>query len=256
MIPKIIHYCWLSNDPMPSLIENCLNSWDQHLKDYEIIFWNKDRADKLQSKWVNQAYENKKYAFAADYIRLYAIYHYGGIYMDTDIEVLKPFDKLLDLPYFIGTEGKGIVEAGVFGAEAKSDWIKNCLEYYHDREFINNYGEMDTTPLPGIMMRQIQKTRNISLIPQINDTTIDLYQNPKQLLMLPHDYFCAKDGGTGIVTTTEDTFCIHHFAMSWIPARNRFLTLIKHKLISIIGIKPVYKLIDWFHLKKIKITNP
>ena len=96
MIPKIIHYCWLSDDPVPETLQGYMKSWKEKLPDYEFILWNFNRFDKSSSIWVSQAFDNKKYAFAADYIRLYAVYNYGGIYMDMDIEVLKSFDDLLN----------------------------------------------------------------------------------------------------------------------------------------------------------------
>ena len=104
MIPKIIHLCWLSGDPYPPKIAKCLETWKKHLADYEIILWDTNRFDLNSSIWVRQAFEKKKYAFAADFIRFYALYHFGGIYLDSDVEVLKSFDDLLDLPYFMGVE--------------------------------------------------------------------------------------------------------------------------------------------------------
>lgn len=101
MIPKKIHYCWLSNDPYPEKIEKCINSWKEKLPDYEIIKWDLNRFPLEKSLWVKQAYEARKYAFAADYIRLYALATEGGIYLDSDVEVLKSFDDLLDFPYFV-----------------------------------------------------------------------------------------------------------------------------------------------------------
>ena len=100
MISKVIHLCWLSGDPYPEKIKKCIDSWKRVLSDYEIILWDTKRFDLDSSIWVKQAFEAKKYAFAADYIRFYALYHYGGIYMDSDVEVLKSFDDLLHLPYF------------------------------------------------------------------------------------------------------------------------------------------------------------
>lgn len=106
MIPKIIHYCWLSGDPVPQNLQDYMATWKAKLPDYEFILWDRNRFDLHSSEWVRQAFEARKYAFAADYIRLYAVYHYGGIYMDMDIEVVKPFDELLDSPYFSATKRK------------------------------------------------------------------------------------------------------------------------------------------------------
>ena len=97
MIPKIIHYCWLSSDPIPLQFEEYIKSWKVHLPDYEFMLWNFDTFDIDESIWVKEAFENKKYAFAADYIRLFAVYNYGGIYLDKDVELLKSFDPFLEL---------------------------------------------------------------------------------------------------------------------------------------------------------------
>ena len=102
MIPKILHLCWLSGDAYPAKIAKCIDSWKRVLPDYDIILWDTKRFPLSQSQWVREAFEKKKYAFAADYIRFYALYTMGGIYLDSDVEVLKSFDDLLDLPYFMG----------------------------------------------------------------------------------------------------------------------------------------------------------
>ena len=122
MIPKIIHYCWLSNDPIPDDLKTCMNSWKKYLPDYEFMLWNFERFPKEKSKWVSDAFDNKKYAFAADYIRIYALYHYGGFYLDMDVEVVKPFDPYLGLATMIGYENskaKGL-EVAAFGVERYS----------------------------------------------------------------------------------------------------------------------------------------
>ena len=128
MIPKLIHYCWLSGEHYPLLIENCIASWKKQLPDYEFILWDKNKIDISSNIWLQQAYENKKYAFAADYIRFYALYHYGGIYLDADVEVLRSFNPLLDRDGFIGEDASGDMEAAVIGVEKHSPWIKQCLD--------------------------------------------------------------------------------------------------------------------------------
>ena len=131
MIPKIIHYCWLSNDPYPEEIQRCINSWKKYLPEYEFIKWNFDRFSKEKSKWVSQAFDNKKYAFAADFIRLYAVYNYGGIYLDTDVEVVKPFDEFLNCQTMISwQDGNNGLEVAAFGAAKGEQWLQDCLSYY------------------------------------------------------------------------------------------------------------------------------
>ena len=161
MIPKQIHLCWLSGDPYPAKIEKCLASWKKFLPDYEVILWDTKRFDLESVPWVKQAFEAKKYAFAADYIRFYALYNYGGIYLDSDVEVLRSFDPLLELPYFAGAETSGTIEAAVLGAEKGCDWIKQCLDYYQGRNFIRQDGSCDIRMLPEIMQEQIPKLKPI-----------------------------------------------------------------------------------------------
>lgn len=253
MIPKIIHYCWLSNDAFPKTIEKCIATWKDKLPDYEFILWDTNRFNLEENIWVKQAFENKKYAFAADYIRLYAVYNFGGIYLDTDIEVVKSFDDLLELPYFIGSEGNQIIEAGVFGAEKNCDWVGKCLDYYQGKSFLNQDATFNTLTLPRIMMSQIQQLKTIVELPKHEIFERHLKGlDAKTLALFPPDYFCAKNQGTGIINTTQNTYSIHHFAMSWVPKRVTFLPNIKRKLISFFGLKTINRLIHFFNLKSIK----
>ena len=253
MIPKIIHFCWLSDDDYPNSIKECLESWQKFLPDYEFIHWDTKRFNLESNIWVKQAFEEKKYAFAADYIRLYAVYNYGGIYLDMDVEVLKKFDDLLNLPYFIGSEGGGIIEAGVFGAVAKTSWIGDCLNYYSDKSFINLNGSFNTLTLPRIMMAQITENREVIQAHMLDFSISEQYSDDNFLIMLPKDFFCAKNQGTGVIETTNNTYCIHHFAMSWVPKSNLlFLSNFKRALIKIFGVKVISTFIDLMRLKQIK----
>jgi hypothetical protein len=250
MIPRIIHYCWLSGDPFPSKIKKCITSWKKHLKDYEFKLWDTRSFDLNSSLWVKQAFECKKYAFAADYIRVYALYHFGGIYLDSDVEVLKSFDDLLSFPYFACTEGNNFIEAGAFGSEAKQEWLKECLDYYVEKEFIKSDGSLDTLPLPQVMMQQIQKKYDIQTVDkQLFISQINNYSINKVFYMLPKEYFCAKDMGSGVLLNTKETYCIHHFEMSWIPMRAKILPNIKRKLIKVFGEKFIYQMINLLNLK-------
>lgn len=253
MIPKIIHYCWLSNDPFPKLISDCILSWKKNLPDYEFVLWDTNKFNLEDHLWVKQAFEAKKYAFAADYIRLYAVYHYGGIYLDTDVEVKKSLDDLLHLPYFIGTEGDGIIEAGVFGAEKNADWINDCLSYYDGKTFRNSDGSFNTLTLPRIMMQQVQSKRMIHLISKEEIALVSqLLISKDELFLFPKEYFCAKNLGTGMLENTSETYTIHHFAMSWIPFKRKFLANFKRKLMRIFGVTFITKLIHLFNLKRVK----
>ena len=252
MIPKIIHFCWLSTDEYPELIKNCIATWKEKLPDYEFIHWDTNRFNLESNIWVKQAFETKKYAFAADYIRLYSVYHHGGIYLDTDIEVLKSFNNLLERPYFIGSEGNMIIEAGVFGAEKNNPWVKNCLDYYEGKSFIKNDGTFDTLTLPRIMMSQIEKERTIVEVLPENLSVEEQVNNSDKLYMFPKDYFCAKNHGTGMIEKTENTYCVHHFAMSWIDKKRTFLPNVKRQLMQVFGVNFINGIIRVFKLKELR----
>ncbi len=215
MIPKIIHWCWLSGDPYPPKIQACLDTWKKVLPDYEIILWDTNRFDVNSTPWTKQAFEVKKYPFVADYIRLYAIYNYGGIYLDSDVEVIKSFDEFLDLPYFAGIEANpGSVELAAFGAEKGTEWIKLMLDYYQDRNFILEDGTMDMVPMPTVMGELIRANYYWTLIKKPEEFDPD----PSKICVLPVDWFCAHpiDAELGCrYYVTKNTHCIHHFANSW-----------------------------------------
>lgn len=191
-----------------------MNSWKKKLYNYEFILWNFERFDINTSLWVKQAFEAKKYAFAADFIRFFAVYHYGGIYLDIDIEVIKIFDELLHHKIMLAYEKNDAktIEAGCFGAEKHSPYIKECLDYYNGRHFIRSDGSFDMLPLPQIMKKQ--------LFELLNDDT-QIYTS---------DYFTAKNYLNGKITITNNTYCIHHFAGSWKPRREKIKLFIQKLL--------------------------
>ena len=145
MIPKIIHYTWFSGDPFPEKIQNCINSWKEHLSDYEFRLWDMDAIKEIDNIYFKEALQEGVWACAADYVRLYAVYHYGGIYLDTDVLVYKSFDPLLHSKAFIGKESSIHFEGGFtaeylsshcYGAEKGHPFMKDGLEYFENRHFI------------------------------------------------------------------------------------------------------------------------
>lgn len=158
MIPKVIHYCWLSGDRKPQLVRKCMKSWRKLLPDYEIKCWDKNSFDINSIPFVKEAVEKKKWAFAADYIRLYALYTEGGVYLDSDVEVFKRFDYLLSRSFFTGLETRDrahsefFPESAIMGAEKGHEFIRLCMEAYQERHFILLDGTCDMTPIPTIML--------------------------------------------------------------------------------------------------------
>lgn len=215
MIPKIIHYCWISGDPFPEKIQMCYDSWKRILPDYEIVLWDYAKVHSLHSCWCEKAMECKKYAFVADYVRFFALFHYGGIYLDSDVEVLKPFDDLLHLGYFVGKEHSedGLNwEAAIIGSEIHQQWIKVCLNYYRFRPFCDKFGTMRTLPLPRIMRERLEKYYHIVECNELSDWN----GNKNEICRFPYDWFSPKSWQTFEVMPTANTYTIHHFSASWV----------------------------------------
>lgn len=207
MIPKLIHYCWFGRGPMPELALKCIESWHRFLPDYEYKLWNEDSFDVNSVPYVKEAYEARKYAFVTDYVRLFALYTEGGIYMDTDVEVLKPYDDLLDLPGFTGYEGSKHKPpvTGTIASELGGEWVKEQLDTYQGLHFLKPDGSYDLTT----------NTVRISRIMQeggfVQDGKKQVY---KDMHIFPVEYFCPRQT-TGELLITDNTYCNHHFMGSW-----------------------------------------
>lgn len=251
-IPKIIHFCWLSNDEYPKKIKSYIEGWREKLPDYEFVNWNFERFPIEKSRWVREAFEEKKYAYAADYLRLYALYHYGGIYLDTDVEVVKSFDDLLHLPYFVGTEGDEYIEAAVIGSQKNNKWIGEALAYFEDRSFIKPDGSYDMITLPRVLRSVTATKYKTHEITPDEDIQKVLAEGKNLIGLFPKDFFCAKDMGTGEIQKTKNTYTVHHFAMSWIPKNKKAISDLKRFLMKTFGIRRIEIIIDFLKLKKLK----
>jgi len=246
MIPKVIHYCWFGGNPLPDDAQKCIASWKKNLPEYQIKEWNENNFDIESLKYTAQAYKTRKFAFVTDYVRLYALYTEGGIYMDTDVEVLKSFDCFLHHHAFSGFESDGNVPTGMMAAEKGSIWVKDLLDDYNDRTFINEDGTLDMTTNTTVITNYMV---NKGLI--LNNT----YQDFANLAtMYPSEYFCPKDHRTGQIILTKNSYCIHHFAGSWLPHNSISYRLyqVKVALMSIFGVDAINKIIKVLHLKDIK----
>ncbi|MBQ9880339.1 MAG: glycosyl transferase [Clostridia bacterium] len=208
MIPKIIHYCWVGGAPLPESAKKCIKSWRKYCPDYEIIEWNESNYDFTSVDYMKEAYEAKKWGFVPDYARLDIVYTHGGIYLDTDVEIVKSFDPLLSLSAFAGFQEGGEVALGLgFGAEAGSPVIKKLMDSYAGRHFISAGGEPDLTPSPRLNTATLVKEYGLRL-----DGT---FQELDGITVFPADYFCPKSFEDGIVRKTKNTYSIHHFDASW-----------------------------------------
>lgn len=259
MIPKKIHFCWLSGDEFPPLIKYCIETWKRVLPDYEIILWDTNRFDINSVPWVKEAFEAKKYAFAADYIRLYAIYTEGGIYLDSDVEMIKSFNDLLKYKSFIGFEAATeSVEAAIFGGEAGTEWCRKAMEFYHDKHFsINERGGVNLSiTAPVIVHDALNKTYvNFPTVPPIKAIQVE-----NSILVCPVHYFSpikydieksynSENKIANSYRKNPETYCIHRFNASWGIKPSKKLQIwdaIKKKLKRIIGEKLFEKLFSIF----------
>lgn len=211
-IPKTIHYCWFGRNKLPKLARKCIKSWKKYLPDYEIIEWNEDNFDINCNKYVKEAYEAKKYAFVSDYVRLYAMYHYGGIYMDTDVEVIKSLDEFLIHDAFSGFETEKDIPTGIMACKKGYQLFKEFLDYYENKSFINKDGSLDLTTNVVIMTNICNK---YGFIPNNSLQTV------KGFTLYPKTYFCPLNYNNKESNFSENTHTIHHFAGSWISQEDK-----------------------------------
>ena len=250
MIPKVIHYCWLSGNPFPQDIQACLDTWKEKLPDYELKLWDAQRFDVNSITWTKQAFEAKKYAFAADYIRLYALYNDGGIYLDSDVIVYKSFDDLLDLPYFIGHDQIRGFEAAVIGAEKGCKWIKDILDTYKDKSFINEDGSMDTLPLPCKFHHVLVDSGYRFSCLHKKEAYLS---EERHLYVFDGDFFNSRNAVE--VRRTPKSYCAHNYAGSWQETKEAKKSIKSHlpkwllRTIYIVGQKTwARRKYEWFQI--------
>ena len=219
---------------MPKLAEKCLKSWKKFCPDYEIVCWTEDNFDINENRYAREAYDAKKWAFVSDYVRLKVLYENGGIYLDTDVELIKPLDKLIEDGGFMGFDDNGIVSTGLgFACEKGNELVGRLLKDYEDISFILPDGSYDLTPCPD---------RNTKTLAELG---MDL-ENKDQIFMgikmLPEDYLCPVKYYTGKKVITKNTYSIHHFCASWTSATAKRTTFAKR----ILGVKLYNKLYGKF----------
>lgn len=207
MIPKKIHYCWFGRGEMPELAKQCIASWHRCMPGWEYRLWNEDNFNINSVPYVKEAYDARKFAFVTDYVRLYALYTEGGVYMDTDVETLKSYDDLLGLSAFTGYEGSKYMPpvTGTMASQAGGEWVKEQLDSYVGAHFLCEDGSLDLTT----------NTDRISNIMRANGFVQDgKMQVYKDMHIFPCEYFCPRQT-SGEVLITENTYCDHHFMSSW-----------------------------------------
>ena len=225
MIPKKIHYVWVGDQEKPALVLHCIESWKKFLPDYEIIEWNNSSLHYINNDYASEAFSAKRWAFVSDYLRLYALYHHGGIYLDTDVEVTQNLDNFLHNDFFMGSEPYqkkfALPMTAVIGAKKNNSIVKGLLEHYNSLNFIKKDG-LDLTANPYRFAEYFEKKFNL-LTPYTKDKILKITDNSH---IYPTYFFCTPQ-------KNQPNFTIHFFDGSWLDgfSRREKLRIAKYKII-------------------------
>ena len=224
MIPKKIHYCWFGRNPKPKLAEKCIASWRKYCPDYEIIEWNEDNFDINTNGYTRMCYEEKKYAFLSDYVRLLVVAEHGGVYFDTNVELLRPIDDLRENDAFFGFETPEYVASGLgFGSVANGIAIEAMLREYDDYLDGSN----------GIQGCPMLNTVALKKLGLVNDGS---RQTVVGALILPMEYLNPYESATGRLNKTQNTYSVHWYGGSWLTRRQQLRSAIARPLHRIFGV--------------------
>lgn len=237
-IPKIIHYCWFGKKEKPYIVKKCIKSWKDNLNDYEIIEWNEENFDINCNKFIKEAYEREMYAFVSDYVRVFALYHYGGIYLDTDVEIFKSFDDLLVNDSFWGFEEKNFIATSTIGAKKGNILIKEFLDSYENKSFLKEDGSIDTLTNVAIVSKIISDL-GVKL-----DGTFQKVEN--LAAVYPQEYFSPYDYINCYSKKTDKSYAMHHFYKSWLPFSARLKAFIKKNVAKVFGGENIARLRNKF----------
>jgi mannosyltransferase OCH1-like enzyme len=233
-IDRIIHYCWFGGKEKPDIVKKCMQSWKNQLPGYEIREWNESNFDVNCNLYVREAYESKKFAFVSDYVRVYVLYHHGGIYLDTDVEVFKSFNDLLHLDSFWGFEQESYIATSTIGAAKGNNLIKAFLNSYKEKGFLKADGSYDDMTNVAIVTKLLE---GMGLQPN------GQYQEIEGLgVFYPQTYFSPYDYINCRTFMTSNTYAMHHFHKSWLSPTARLKSRLKHSLAKVIGGDNIAKL--------------
>lgn len=242
MIPKKIHYCWFGKNEMDDRIQQYIKTWRSILKDYEFIMWDETNFDLNMCQFTKEAYASKKYAFVSDVVRLYALYEQGGIYLDTDVEIVRSLDPFLDKELLLGYDNPyvPIIATCLLGAEKGNALIKHILDIYQMRCFILDNGEMALEPNTLMFSNEFEKFYGLRLIN--NNKTQDIMP---RIQIYPAEVFHAYDLVSGKVYRTENTVAIHWHSLLWTSWKTSFIRFFRQRVIvPVIGAKNYLKIVQ------------
>lgn len=231
MISKKNHYCWFGNNPLDEKAIQCLASWKKYFPNYEIIQWNENNFDISQVEFMKDAYEAQKWAFVSDVARLIIVYEYGGIYFDTDVEVVHSYDDIINeaTKAFMGIEGDGLVNTGLgFGAEKGHPFLKKHIEYYKQLKYAEYKSHISDIACPILTTK---------LLMDSDFVVEDSRQMIEEIDIYPTAYFAPMDYQTGKLNRTDVTHSVHWYNASWQDEAVRREQEKLRKLSSILGVR-------------------
>lgn len=229
MIPKVIHYCWFGGNELPESALNCIESWKKYCPDYEIKEWNESNFDINSCAYVKEAYEAKRWAFVSDYARFKILYENGGVYFDTDVELIRPIDDMIARGSFMGAEntvsgkkGNLMVNPGLGVAVAPKDALyRELTEAYHTRHFMKADGSLNLKTVVAYTTELLKKKG----LEERNEI-----QEVAGIYVYPKEFFCPMDYETGELSVTEQTRSIHHYSATWHSKTEEYAMTLRRKL--------------------------
>lgn len=222
-IPEIIHFCWFGEKPLPDLEEKCKRSWEQLLPHFEIKRWDENTFDITSHWFTRQAYHKGKYAFVSDYVRLHALKHYGGVYLDADTELVKSLDPFMNAPAFCGFQDEEYVSAGVLGTRPGSRWVDEMLEFYDSEQFKADKKSYFAVPNTVWFTRYLKKKGL-----KMNNSK----QQAGELVIYPSHIFNPRRYDDPDYTIHKETVAIHHSALSWLPWYKKYRVMLKKYVVK------------------------
>ena len=228
-IPRIIHSVWVGNGKKSEVAKKCMASWEKFFSDYIFMEWNEANFDIQNScRYVKEAYSKEKWAFVSDYIRLKALYDFGGIYLDTDVELLRNIDSFLNCKGFFCTESHYTVSTAIIASEPHASWIKELLDEYEDERFINEDGSLNTVTNTKRVQKYLEEKYSYSWKKGLQELQPGLY-------VFPAEYFSPLNCYTGVLNITDNTYAIHHYDNTWMSSKDKFKKKLKQIITRLVG---------------------
>lgn len=223
MIPKIVHFCWFGSNPYPNKIKKCIESWQKYLPNYEFKLWNEETFDIEKScQYVRDAYKEKKYAFVSDFVRLYALYNYGGVYLDTDIEIINEIPVgILNHKLILSLDDEGYIAGSFIGSKKNVSFLSHMINFYENLSFYNNDGSLN------------MEVNNTYLQQELIKKGYDYKQINKQqflkddIVLYPDDFFHCRSLTTGKLNITTNSIAIHWHSILWASQKTKIINFLR-----------------------------